>query len=58
MTIDAGLPVVQLAQQPGPPESIRRDQLGPPDGALQNAELMAKSKDLELQRHTPAEESG
>jgi hypothetical protein len=34
---------------------IRRGQFGLLDGALQNAELMAKGEDLELQRRTAPE---
>ena len=49
---DAGLPIVPDCAQPSPPEPIRRGQFGSLDGALQNAELMAKGEDLELQRST------
>ena len=45
---DAGLPVVPDGAQPGPQQAIRRGQFGSFDGALENAELMAESEDLEL----------
>jgi hypothetical protein len=47
---DAGLPIVPDCAQPSPQEAIRRGQFGSLDGALQNAEWMAKGEDLELQR--------
>src|SRR5215831_3578837 len=49
---DAGLPVVPDSAQPSPQESIGRSQFRSFDGALQNAELVAESQDLELQRRT------
>src|SRR5215468_5257711 len=49
---DAGLPIVPDCAQPSPQEPIRRAQFGSLDGALQNAELMAKGEDLELKRRT------
>ena len=47
---DAGLPIVPDCAQPSPQEPIRRGQFGSLDGALQNAELMAKGEDLQLKR--------
>ena len=52
---DAGLPVVPDGAQPGPQQSIGRGQFGSFDGALENAELMAESEDLKLQRRTAPE---
>ena len=52
---DAGLPIVPDGAQPGPQQAIRRGQFGSLDGALENAELMAESEDLKLQRR-PAPE--
>ena len=49
---DAGLPIVPDRAQPSPQEPIRWGQFRSLDGALQNAELMAKRKDLELKRRT------
>jgi len=49
---DAGLPVVPDCAQPSPQEPIRGVQFGSLDGALQNAELMAKGEDFKLQRRT------
>src|SRR6188768_3884111 len=54
---DAGLPIVPDVAQPGPQQAIRRCQFRPFDGALQNADLMTESEDLELKRRTAAEES-
>jgi hypothetical protein len=54
---DAGLPVVPDGAQPGPQQAIRWCQFGALDGALQNAELMAESEDLDLKRRTAAEGS-
>jgi len=54
---DAGLPIVPDGAQPGPQQAIRRCQFRPFDGALQNADLMTGSEDLELKRRTAAEES-
>jgi hypothetical protein len=54
---DAGLPVVPDGAQPSPQDSISRGQFGSLDGALQNAELMAESKDLELKRRAAPEGS-
>jgi len=54
---DAGLPIVPDGAQPGPQQAIRRCQFRSFDGALQNAELMAESEDLELKRRTAAEGS-
>jgi hypothetical protein len=51
--INAGLPVVPDGAQP----PIRRCQFGSLDGALQNAELMAESEDLQLERRTAPEGS-
>src|SRR5215831_17266018 len=47
----------QTALSPSPQEPIRRGQFGSLDGALQNAELMAKGEDLELKRR-PAPKGG
>jgi hypothetical protein len=44
------LPVVPYDAQPGPQQPIRRCQFGSLDGALQNAELMAESEDLQMSR--------
>ena len=52
---DAGLPIVPDGAQPGPQQAIRRCQFRSFDGALQNADLMAESEDLELKRRTAAE---
>src|SRR6516162_4858941 len=49
---DAGWPIVPDCAQPSPQEPIRRGQFGSLDGALQNAELMAKGEDFELKRRT------
>ena len=54
---DAGLPVVPDGAQPGPQQSISRRQFGSLDRALQNADLMAESEDLELKRHPAPEGS-
>ena len=54
---DAGLPVVPDGAQPGPQQSIGRGQFRAFDGALQNAELMAESEDLKLQRRAAPEGS-
>jgi hypothetical protein len=54
---DAGLPVVPDAAQAGPQQAIRRGQFGSFDGALENAELMAESEDLELKHRTAPEGS-
>ena len=54
---DAGLPVVPNGAQPSPQESIRRSQFRSLDGALENAELMAESEDLELKRRAAPEGS-
>ena len=54
---DAGLPVVPDGAQPSPQESIRRSQFRSLDGALENAELMAESEDLELERRPTPEGS-
>jgi hypothetical protein len=54
---DAGLPVGPDRAEPSPQESIRRCQFGSLDGALQNAELMAKGEDLELKRRAAPEGS-
>src|SRR6516164_2264712 len=54
---DAGLPIVPDCAQPNPQEPIRRGQFGSLDGALQNAEWMAKGEDLELKRR-PAPKGG
>ena len=54
---DAGLPIVPDCAQPSPQEPIRRGQFRSLDGALQNAELMAKCEDLELKRR-PAPKGG
>ena len=54
---DAGLPVVPGRAQPSPQQSIRRGQFRSLDGALKNAELMAESEDLELQRRAAPEGS-
>ena len=54
---DAGLPVVPDGAQPGPQPTIRRCQFGSLDGALQNAELMTESEDLQLERRTAPEGS-
>jgi len=51
------LPIVPECAQPSPQEPIRRGQFGSLDGALQNAELMAKGEDLELKRR-PAPKGG
>ena len=54
---NAGLPVVPDGAQPGPQPPIRRCQFGSFDGALQNAELMAESEGLQLERRTAPEGS-
>src|SRR5215831_2280267 len=54
---DAGLPVVPDCAEPSPQEPICRGQFGSLDGALQNAELMAKGEHLELKRR-PAPKGG
>ena len=54
---DAGLPVVPDGAQPGPQQAIHRGQFGSFDGALENAELMAESEDLKLQRRPAPEGS-
>src|SRR5258705_7365044 len=54
---DAGLPVLPDGAQPGPQRAIRRGQFGSFDGALENAELMAESEDLELKHRTAAKGS-
>jgi hypothetical protein len=46
------LPVVPNSAQPGPRQPIRRCQFGSLAGALQNAEWMAESEDLQLGRRT------
>jgi hypothetical protein len=52
---DAGLPVVPDGAQPGPQPPICRCQFGSIDGALQNAELMTESEDLQLERRAAPE---
>ena len=54
---DAGLPIVPDGAQPGPQQAIRRCQFRSFDGALQKADLMVESEDLELKRRTAAEGS-
>ena len=54
---DAGLPVVPNGVQPGPEQSISGSQFRSLDGALENAELMAESEDLKLQRRAAPEGS-
>ena len=54
---DAGLPVFPDGAKPSPQESIRRSQFRSLAGALENAELMAESEDLELKRRAAPEGS-
>jgi hypothetical protein len=54
---DAGLPVVPDRAEPSKQQSISRGQFRSFDGALQNAELMAESEDLKLQRRAAPEGS-
>ena len=54
---DAGPPVFPDGAKPSPQESIRGSQFRSLDGALQNADLMAESKDLELKRRAAPEGS-
>ena len=54
---NAGLPVVPDGAQPGPQPPIRLCQFGPLDAALQNAEWMAESEDLQLERRAAPEGS-
>jgi hypothetical protein len=54
---DAGLPVVPDGAQPGPQQPIRQCQFGSLDGALLNAELMAASENLQLERRAAPEGS-
>ena len=54
---DAGLPIVPDRAQPSPHQSISRGQFGSLDGALKNAELMAESENLKLQRRPAPEGS-
>jgi hypothetical protein len=54
---DAGMPVVPDGAQPGPEQSISGSQSRSLHGALEDAELMAESEDLKLQRRAAPEGS-
>ena len=49
---NAGLPAVPDRGQPGPEKAVRGGQLGALDGTLEDADLMAQSKDFQLKRGT------
>ena len=52
---DTSPPVLPDGAEPSPQESIRRGELGPFDGALQNPELMAERQNFQLQRRAAPE---
>ena len=54
---EAGLPVVPDRASARPQQPIRRSQFGSLDGALQNAEWMTESEDLQLERRAAPEGS-
>ena len=55
---DTGLPIVPDLAQPGPQQSIGWGEFRSFDRALQNAELMTKGEDLQLQRRTAPKRGG
>ena len=48
--VDAGPPVLPDGTEPRPQHAVSSCQLGPFDRALQDADLVAKRKDLQLER--------